>query len=70
MQPTQCHLEVSMYACGTVHGQHGGGAWQGHYVEVWCGQQCCVDGGCGEEQLTDRHGGQAADEPHLRSSVK
>ena len=59
-----------MYACGTVHGQRGDGAWQGRDGGAWCGQQCCVVDGDDEEQLTDPHGGQAADGPHLLSSAK
>ena len=59
-----------MYVCESVHGQHGGGAGQGRGRGAWSGQQWCVDGEYGEEQLIDPHGGRAADEPHLWSSAK
>lgn len=67
---TQCHLEASTFACGAVHGWHGGGGegGQGRGGEAWRGQlQCCVDGGNDEEQLAVQHGAEAADEPHLHT---
>lgn len=57
-----------MYACGAVHGRHGGGAWQGRGGGAWRGQLlCCVDGGSSEEQLAGQHGAPAADKPHLHT---